>query len=238
MSLIQVKHIIPYYKIHNLYTSKATESDIIIAMYHFLLELGLELDVDFDLYYIEEAFFKYTQDFLDHKVVATDLQRKIQEDEAERKAKFDEQEQVIINTCNEWGLEYCKDSYSIINVVPPNIPSDILNDLEKRLSDLKIEKQKAKMIANRDKQINQKKNGIPSKFLELYTETEINVNNWVDMVRKDLNFNPYQIADFPYSEFIAHYNRMILRQEAEDKARKEQERKQNSQNGMPNFPQQ
>lgn len=237
MSLIKVKHIIPYYKIHNLCTSKADKGTILVEMYNFLISLGLVLDKDFDLYYVEEAFYSYTQAFLDNKIVPTDIQRKIQADKEEKENKFNIAEKAIVDICNEWGLEYNKEAFSIVSEINPNMPEDIFNSLSNKIRDLKAEKQKAKVIAIRDRQINQKKNGIPSKFLELYSETEINVSNWVDMVRKDLNFNPYEIEEYPYSEFIDHYNRMILRQESEEKARKEQERKNNSQNNFPNFPQ-
>lgn len=237
MPLIKVKHILPYYKIHNLYTSKADKSDILVEMYNFLLSLGLHLDEDFDLYYIEEAFYEYTKDFLDSKVVATDIQRKAKMDEEERKNIFDSRLKEVYDTCDRLGLEYCKESYKILNPNKVNTPSEVVIELESKFNELRIEKQKAKMVALREKQISQKNNAIPSKFLELYTETEINVNNWIDMVRKDLNFNPYEILEYSYVDFIAHYNRMILRQESEDKLRKDQERKKNTPNGMPNFPQ-
>ena len=230
MPLIQVKHILPYYEIHNLITEKADETTVLLKMFDFIVDLGVDED-SIDVFNMVEEFKYYTQDFLDYQVVESDAQIKIKSGDKEALDNIDKLKKELSNICEKWGITYEDD---FINFdFPSNVPPHVIDDINNRTNDIRSAIGKNRVRLNLQRQQLAKKNGIPRKFLELYDETEMNVNTWIEYVRKELNFNPIQIEEYPYKDFIMKYNIMIKNQEAEERARKEAEKQSQANNPNP-----
>lgn len=230
MSLIQVKHILPYYEIHNLITEKADETTVLLKMFDFIVDLGVDED-SIDVFNMVEEFKYYTQDFIDYQVVETDEQIKIKSGDQEALDNIDNLKKELITLCDQWGITYEEDfnNFKFPDMVPPHIQKEV-NNKSRDISNANI---KNRSRLNLQRQQLAKKNGIPKKFLELYDRTELNVTTWIEYVRKELNFNPIQIEEYPYKDFIMKYNIMIKNQEAEERARKEAEKQSQANNPNP-----